>query len=45
MMQIEKRFNFNAGHIICKGLTEKYNYIPMKEAFYDIYFGLPFKFF
>ena len=28
MMQIEKKFSFNAGHVICKGMTERQNYIP-----------------
>lgn len=45
MMQIEKTYNYNSGHLICKGITERYNYIITNHAFYDIYFGLPFKFF
>lgn len=45
MMQIEKKFTFNSGHIICKGVTERHNYIPLAESFYDLYYGLPFKFF
>ncbi len=45
MMQIQKKFSFNSGHIICKGMTERHNYIPIDNQFYDLYFGLPFKFF
>jgi hypothetical protein len=45
MMQIEKKFDFNAGHAICKGVTERHNYIPIDNLFYDLFFGLPFKFF
>ena len=45
MMQIEKKFDFNAGHIVCKGITERHNYIPIDNSLYDLYFGLPFKFF
>lgn len=45
MMQIPKRYDINSGHLICKSMTERYNYIPIDNQFYDLYFGLPFKFF
>ena len=45
MMQILKNFKFNGGHLVCKGMTERHNYIPLDNQFFDLFYGLPYKFF
>lgn len=45
MIQLEKKRDFNAGNIVCRGVSERLNYIPIEGCLYDLTFSLPFKFF
>jgi len=45
MIQLENKYTFKMSHMVCKGMSEKLNYIPINDGLYDLYFSLPFRIF
>jgi hypothetical protein len=45
MIQIENKFKYSVAHIVCKGFSEKLNYMPIDNGIYDLNYSLPFMLF